>query len=59
MYNEINTFNHKNDFQGQNYNIPVSVWILDSHPYHAPVCFVKPTADMQIKVWYFSINKTT
>ena len=38
------------DIQGQSYNIPVSVWILDSHPYHAPVCFVKPTADMQIKV---------
>ena len=37
-------------FQGQNYNIPVSVWILDSHPYHAPICFVKPTAEMQIKV---------
>jgi len=37
-------------YKGQNYNIPVSVWILDSHPYHAPVCFVKPTADMQIKV---------
>ena len=33
-----------------NYNIPVSIWILDSHPYHAPLCFVKPTSDMQIKV---------
>lgn len=37
-------------YKGQNYNIPVSVWILDSHPYHAPICFVKPTAEMQIKV---------
>ena len=36
--------------QGQNYNIPVSLWVLDTHPYHAPVCFVKPTAEMQIKV---------
>jgi len=37
-------------YKGQNYNIPVSLWILDSHPYHAPICYVKPTAEMQIKV---------
>jgi len=37
-------------YKGQNYNIPVSLWVLDTHPYHAPVCFVKPTAEMQIKV---------
>ena len=48
---------HKIFFQGQNYNIPVSVWILDSHPFHAPVCFVKPTADMQIKVEYLFLKK--
>ena len=36
--------------QGQNYNIPISLWLMDSHPYHAPLCFVKPTPDMQIKV---------
>ena len=36
--------------QGQNYNIPISLWLLDTHPYHAPLCFVKPTPDMQIKV---------
>ena len=23
---------------------------MDTHPYHAPLCFVKPTPDMQIKV---------
>lgn len=37
-------------YRGQNYNIPVSLWLLDTHPYQAPICYVKPTADMQIKV---------
>jgi len=37
-------------YKGQTYNIPISVTLLDTHPYHAPMAFVKPTADMQIKV---------
>ena len=37
-------------YKGQNYNIPVSLWLLETHPYHAPICYVKPTSDMQIKV---------
>merc|ERR1719341_2676765 len=32
-------------YKGQNYNIPISLWLLDTHPYHAPICYVKPTAD--------------
>ena len=32
------------------YNIPVGIWILDTYPAHAPICHVRPTADMQIKV---------
>lgn len=32
------------------YNIPVAIWVLDTHPTHAPLCFVRPTPDMQIKV---------
>ena len=32
------------------YNIPVALWILDTHPIHAPICYVRPTPDMQIKV---------
>ena len=32
------------------YNIPVDIWILDTHPTHAPVCYVRPTPDMSIKV---------
>ena len=37
-------------YKGQTYNIPISVALLDTHPYNAPIAFVKPTADMQIKV---------
>lgn len=37
-------------YKGQNYNIPISLTLLDTHPYHAPLAFVKPTPDMQIKV---------
>ena len=36
--------------QGQTYNIPISLTLLDTHPYHAPMAFVKPTAYMQIRV---------
>ena len=35
-------------YRGQNYNIPVSLYLLDTHPYHAPLCYVKPTPDMQV-----------
>ena len=31
-------------------NIPVALWILDTHPIDAPLCFVRPTPDMEIKV---------
>jgi len=37
-------------YKGQNYNIPISITLLDTHPFHAPLAFVKPTPDMQIKV---------
>lgn len=37
-------------YRGAVYNIPVSLWITDSHPYSAPICYVKPTQDMTIKV---------
>ncbi|OQV22508.1 Tumor susceptibility 101 [Hypsibius exemplaris] len=36
-------------FPGASYNIPVEIWIMDSHPYNPPLCYVKPTADMKIK----------
>lgn len=37
-------------YKGNTYNIPVCVWLLDTHPYNSPMCYVKPTAYMQIKV---------
>jgi len=35
------------------YNIPVCIWLMDTHPYNAPMCYVKPTSDMQIKASMF------
>lgn len=37
-------------YRGANYNIPVTFWILDTHPLHAPMGFVCPTPDMAIRV---------
>lgn len=36
-------------YKGSMYNIPICVWILDTHPYNHPMVFVKPTSTMQIK----------
>jgi len=38
-------------YRSSMYNIPVALWILDTHPIHAPLCYVRPTPDMQIKAW--------
>ncbi|VVC92761.1 tumor susceptibility gene 101 protein [Leptidea sinapis] len=38
------------NYKGTMYNIPVCIWLVDTHPQHAPLCFVKPTPDMSIKV---------
>ncbi|XP_005990544.1 ubiquitin-conjugating enzyme E2 variant 3 isoform X2 [Latimeria chalumnae] len=37
-------------YQGQSYNTPVCLWILDSHPFAPPLCFLKPTSNMVIRV---------
>ncbi|XP_078004762.1 ubiquitin-conjugating enzyme E2 variant 3 isoform X4 [Phascolarctos cinereus] len=36
--------------QGNTYNIPIRLWILDSHPFAPPICFLKPTPNMGISV---------
>ncbi|XP_052709421.1 tumor susceptibility gene 101 protein-like isoform X1 [Crassostrea angulata] len=36
-------------YKGSIYNIPICVWIMDTHPYKPPMVFVKPTSTMQIK----------
>ncbi|CAH2089741.1 unnamed protein product [Euphydryas editha] len=38
------------NYKGSFYNIPVCIWLMDTHPKNAPLCFVKPTPDMSIKV---------
>lgn len=38
------------NYKGTFYNIPVCIWLMDTHPQNAPLCFVKPTPDMCIKV---------
>ncbi|XP_053304434.1 ubiquitin-conjugating enzyme E2 variant 3 isoform X2 [Spea bombifrons] len=37
-------------FQGCLYNIPVLLWLLDSHPFAPPLCFLKPTESMAVRV---------
>ena len=34
---------------GNMYNIPLQLWIMDSHPYNPPMVYVRPTNTMQIK----------
>ncbi|KAM8970627.1 ubiquitin-conjugating enzyme E2 variant 3 isoform X1 [Sarcophilus harrisii] len=38
------------NYQGNTYNIPIRLWILDSHPFAPPICFLKPTPNMGISV---------
>uniref|UniRef100_A0A8C8SMW8 UEV domain-containing protein n=2 Tax=Pelusios castaneus TaxID=367368 RepID=A0A8C8SMW8_9SAUR len=37
-------------YQGNSYNIPIHLWILDSHPFAPPICLLKPTVNMGISV---------
>ncbi|CAO2621734.1 Ubiquitin-conjugating enzyme E2 variant 3 [Lemmus lemmus] len=37
-------------YQGNPYNIPIHFWILDPRPFAPPICFLKPTASMEISV---------
>ena len=34
---------------GRTYNIPIVIWLMDTHPTHAPMCYVDPTPDMCLK----------
>ncbi|KAI8419851.1 hypothetical protein MSG28_008485 [Choristoneura fumiferana] len=37
-------------YKGAYYNIPICIWLMDTHPTNVPLCFVKPTPDMSIKI---------
>lgn len=36
-------------YKGVRYNIPISVYLWDTHPYYAPICYVNPTSTMVIR----------
>ncbi|ETW04347.1 hypothetical protein, variant 1 [Aphanomyces invadans] len=36
-------------YGGNQYNIPVEIWIPEAYPFAAPTCFVRPTTDMMIR----------
>ncbi|VDL75754.1 unnamed protein product [Nippostrongylus brasiliensis] len=36
-------------YKGNSYNIPISVYLWDTHPYYAPICYVNPTPTMVIR----------
>lgn len=40
-------------YKNNTYHIPICIWLMDTHPNNAPMCFVKPTSTMQIKVSMF------
>ncbi|XP_013401998.1 tumor susceptibility gene 101 protein isoform X2 [Lingula anatina] len=35
-------------YRGTTFNIPVCLWLLETHPHNPPMVYVKPTANMQI-----------
>ncbi|XP_076445427.1 tumor susceptibility gene 101 protein-like [Babylonia areolata] len=36
-------------YKGNTYNIPIQLWVMDSHPYNPPIVYVRPTSTMQIR----------
>ncbi|VDM50557.1 unnamed protein product [Toxocara canis] len=36
-------------YKGTTYNIPVALYLWDTHPYYAPICYVCPTPNMMVK----------
>lgn len=40
-------------YKSNTYHIPICIWLMDTHPNNAPICYVKPTPTMQIKVSMF------
>ncbi|CAF0707685.1 unnamed protein product [Brachionus calyciflorus] len=38
------------NFRNAIYNIPIQIFLSDSHPYEAPIAYVRPTPDMSINV---------
>ena len=34
---------------GNKYHMPISVWLMDEHPYTAPLAYVNPSSKMRIR----------
>lgn len=37
-------------YEGRTYNFPVQLWLTDSFPFTPPICFLRPTSNMVIRV---------
>ncbi|KAG7244509.1 hypothetical protein INR49_030161 [Caranx melampygus] len=37
-------------YEGRSYNFPIQLWLLDSFPISPPICLLRPTANMVIRV---------
>ena len=48
-HDEAHLIGYSITFSGATYNIPICIWLMDTHPYNPPMVFVKPTSTMQIK----------
>ena len=44
-------------FRGNNYNIPVNVWIPSMYPQKQPTCYVTPTSSMIIKPGHTNVDR--
>ena len=38
------------NYKNNRYNIPVQLFLSDTHPYTPPICYVRPTAEMSVNV---------
>uniref|UniRef100_A0A8C6WWY5 UEV and lactate/malate dehyrogenase domains n=1 Tax=Neogobius melanostomus TaxID=47308 RepID=A0A8C6WWY5_9GOBI len=36
-------------YEGNTYNFPVQLWLIDSFPFTPPICFLRPTSNMVIR----------
>ncbi|XP_077372137.1 ubiquitin-conjugating enzyme E2 variant 3 [Festucalex cinctus] len=37
-------------YEGRSYNFPIQLWLMDSFPVTPPICLLRPTSDMVIRV---------
>lgn len=47
----------KIQYQGREYNIPVDIYISEPYPDAPPRCYVRPTANMEIKMGHRHVDR--